>query len=756
MKHARSILVWAPRVGAAGAVLTMAPLVLDGLPREALGLAAASGALVALGLAALFSIARPSRSTNAAGTETVVRALALLAALWAGGMGLLAYDQGQLESLPRLALGLGFSWILLAEIVAPALQAWLRPVAAAAPARRAHKGLLALAAGLPACYLLLWSTSQDVTRAKLGPAAAAQGELRSTLPDSSAALPGQQNEEPSVHWPKGGQRVALIGLDGANWELLELASITGYTPHLDRLRREGAWGPLPAEEAFSPPSWTTIATGVSASAHGVDDFFQREYEDGSRLPLSPPGMPFLLARVIERGIVQLATARTWSTRPAALLSRSVATLVFRPLLDCVEPRLRQSFRSVPTDALGIRVARVWELASAAGLETCAVRWLFSLPAAESSGRVLSGWREGWRTPVGGNAPELLDLARSLSAPSTPPGSPQNLEDYLGSATEEAWVGRRLAERIVAENPTLALYTHVFYFPDGLGHRLADELEMASFAAQVVAAPVRRMFDALAEVDALLGMLRARGFALILVSDHGMEAVSNDTPAPIVSQLFELRWDTLLVDLELGEAQGPWFAVESGRDLLLTKRPEAPDGAAAFGQKLLNELVLSDGRRVFDKVLIREGGQLSLSRPVEITRAELAKLQLSLGGQTRALSRYVRDRGIRGLHGRPLPALSRVLGEDGVLAVHGPGLKAGRAAGLTTRDVAPLVLYLLGLPLEPGHQSSGLEILFSADRLEKHPIRRRDQTSPPPRFTAGLVAEPAPQALEALRALGYVN
>lgn len=81
-------------------------------------------------------------------------------------------------------------------------------------------------------------------------------------------------------------RVLLIGLDGLDPLLLERHAAEGRVPHLARLMREGAWGPLRSREPLlSPLLWTTIATGRRPQDHGVLDFVEAG-PDGKAVPIS--------------------------------------------------------------------------------------------------------------------------------------------------------------------------------------------------------------------------------------------------------------------------------------------------------------------------------------------------------------------------------------------------------------------------------------------------------------------------------------
>ncbi|MFX0195065.1 MAG: alkaline phosphatase family protein [Candidatus Hodarchaeota archaeon] len=64
----------------------------------------------------------------------------------------------------------------------------------------------------------------------------------------------------------------LIGIDGGCWEIIEPLIEQGKLPNIEKLLREGAYGDLIPESSFSPPSWTTIATGLSTKNHGIYHF----------------------------------------------------------------------------------------------------------------------------------------------------------------------------------------------------------------------------------------------------------------------------------------------------------------------------------------------------------------------------------------------------------------------------------------------------------------------------------------------------
>jgi tetratricopeptide (TPR) repeat protein len=84
-----------------------------------------------------------------------------------------------------------------------------------------------------------------------------------------------------------GLRLLVIGLDGADWDILDPLLRAGRLPTLARLVREGVRAPLRSyDPMISPLLWTTMATGVGPDVHGVADFQAIERPSGRRVPIS--------------------------------------------------------------------------------------------------------------------------------------------------------------------------------------------------------------------------------------------------------------------------------------------------------------------------------------------------------------------------------------------------------------------------------------------------------------------------------------
>lgn len=69
------------------------------------------------------------------------------------------------------------------------------------------------------------------------------------------------------------RRIAVIGLDGATFSLLDKLMERGDMPTLQRLCREGVRSDLRSTmPPYTAPAWTTFATGVNPGKHGCYDF----------------------------------------------------------------------------------------------------------------------------------------------------------------------------------------------------------------------------------------------------------------------------------------------------------------------------------------------------------------------------------------------------------------------------------------------------------------------------------------------------
>jgi len=80
--------------------------------------------------------------------------------------------------------------------------------------------------------------------------------------------------------PQQGQKVFIISLDGATWDVLRPLMAQGYLPNLQAVMQSGVSAKL---ESVIPPvtasAWTSFMTGKNPSKHGIFDFTSFDLRD---------------------------------------------------------------------------------------------------------------------------------------------------------------------------------------------------------------------------------------------------------------------------------------------------------------------------------------------------------------------------------------------------------------------------------------------------------------------------------------------
>jgi predicted AlkP superfamily phosphohydrolase/phosphomutase len=95
--------------------------------------------------------------------------------------------------------------------------------------------------------------------------------------------------------------------------------------------------------------------------------------------------------------------------------------------------------------------------------------------------------------------------------------------------------------------------------------------------------------------------------------------------------------------------------------------------------------------------------------------------------------------------------------DGIVVLHGPGVQANAAIRGDIIDIAPTVLYALGLPVPSLMDGKVLQAGFAPDYVAAHPITRSaDTTAGTTTASPAYSEEDEEQVMERLRQLGYVS
>ena len=113
-------------------------------------------------------------------------------------------------------------------------------------------------------------------------------------------------------------RVLLVGLDGADWNVVDPLLAAGRMPRLARLVREGVRARIRTiSPMLSPVIWTSIATGVVPARHGILDFVSANGLSGERVPVrSTERRVKAIWNILTESGLTTGVVGWWATWPA--------------------------------------------------------------------------------------------------------------------------------------------------------------------------------------------------------------------------------------------------------------------------------------------------------------------------------------------------------------------------------------------------------------------------------------------------------
>jgi Tfp pilus assembly protein PilF len=170
--------------------------------------------------------------------------------------------------------------------------------------------------------------------------------------------------------------VIFIGLDGADWQLLDRYMSAGTMPNLKRLVAEGTSGTLDTlHPALSPLIWTTMMTGVDPLQHRILDFVRYRPGGETKEPITSDERKVpAIWNMASWGGKKVAVFGLWATYPAEavngiMVSDRLFTFLFReaaPPEGVVYPREHEPWaRSIvqrseaAVDVLALREYLPW-------------------------------------------------------------------------------------------------------------------------------------------------------------------------------------------------------------------------------------------------------------------------------------------------------------------------------------------------------------------------------------------------------------
>jgi len=531
------------------------------------------------------------------------------------------------------------------------------------------------------------------------------------------------------------QRAAVIGLDGAAWHLVDPLIEAGHMPNLAALRAAGAAGVLSSTvPTYTPPAWTSAATGVNPGRHGIYGFIEGNAQ--------------------TKGLELVHSGK-------------------------------------------IRVPTVWEIANDQGARVGVYNLPLTYPPRDLDGWMVSGMMTpsyGERLKGFAKPPEIERKVLACAPDYVVDISPNWETDYkdtgLCRRVQDSLRQRKLVLERLLDEDTPDLLFAVLEAPDRLQHvyyRYMDPRDPLydSSAGRDIRAEIEKCFVLMDDIVGLVTRWAPGG--VICCSDHGFTAweVSVHTNA-LLEQWGYLTTKTAARAMQTSAARKLVPLAKRVLPAKVARQAKGKTFAAIDWSRTKAFASPIPQQGVFINVKGREPFGIVEAQDVEALKDEIARRFEELKGPD---GEPVTDRVWRSqdvFHGRALegaPDVMPVLRDhrfelddeifhrdpftdlshlprgvhhpDGIVVVAGPDTRAGRVDG-SVMDVTPTLLYMAGLKVPEGLDGTVLTDAFAPQTLEKRPVettaplssRASDETSPYSEEEEALIEEN-------LRGLGYL-
>jgi predicted AlkP superfamily phosphohydrolase/phosphomutase len=525
----------------------------------------------------------------------------------------------------------------------------------------------------------------------------------------------------------------LIGMDGATFSILDPLMDDGVMPFLKEFIASGARAELRSViPPLTPPAWTSLVTGRSPGQHGIFDFFRKEAPDSHHIRF--------------------------------MTSRDVGC------------------------------ETIWEMADRHGLRATVLNFPLTFPPPRINGNVVPGGWMPWRQlRLGCHPAGLYDRLNAL-----PGFNPRELamemaheEKVLEGCEQdevEGWIALHIRRErqwvnvlryLMQEDPT-ELTAILFDGVDKLQHlcwrflapACVEELKLPW--EKRVRAQCLEYFRQLDELLADIVGWAGPEATVIMASDHGFGSQvrtffvngwleqrgylawadgrgpqASDTEVLGMSQLAR---HVYLLDWERTKAYAP---MPSGNGIHIVRAHVSDAEVEPFRNRLIEELCALTDPLSREPVVSRVWKREEAFAGPYLDLAPDLTLELQDGGLVSILASETPV--------RPRSEPSGAHRPEGVFIAGGPAVRQGaQLSSLSILDVAPLMLYSLGLPvpedLEGQVPAEALEPATLQDRpvpMEAPP--KPKEVEPPPAPVGPVLDEEAEaEILRRLRALGYVE
>ncbi|HEV8376078.1 MAG TPA: tetratricopeptide repeat protein [Candidatus Polarisedimenticolia bacterium] len=302
------------------------------------------------------------------------------------------------------------------------------------------------------------------------------------------------------------RKVVLVGLDSFDWRIADPLLEKGRMPNLARLIARGVRANLKTlRPILSPVIWTSIATGVKPSRHGIVDFVVTSRETGELVPVTSAMRQVpALWNLLSRQGAQVCVVAWWATWPAETVRGSIVT--DRVAFQLFEESLKEDWKSAdPAKSRGKTYppSLMQE-----------IRPFIRVPA-EVTDQELAWFLPGHRFPsrVTPEQKSLFDRFRTVVAAG---------ETYHAVALERLKNQEDSLAMIYYEGPDTTSHLFMKYRPPLLEGTRREEMELLG---GIVDRYYERQDRFLGEVIAAAG----EDADILVVSDHGFKSGNNRPP-----------------------------------------------------------------------------------------------------------------------------------------------------------------------------------------------------------------------------------
>lgn len=534
-------------------------------------------------------------------------------------------------------------------------------------------------------------------------------------------------------------RTVLIGLDGATFTILDPLMNDGVMPFLRSLADAGARADLRTIiPALTPPAWTSLMTGRRPGHHGIFDFFQRESADSQYL------------RFASASEVKCETIWSMASRQGLKVTALNFPLMFppRPVNGYIVPGGWMPWKQL---RLACHPSDLYDrLKALPGFNAREIAMDMSVEA-----KALEGCRddeyEDWINFHIRHEEHWFEILRYLMR-DDPSDLTAIMFDGVDKLQHLCWMyldpAYATGLTTEAQQKIRALCLEYFRRLDGL---LAHIVELAGPDANVVVASDHG-FGPNVEIFNVNTWLEQQGYLAWNDEARGGGSGGLLGMSDLARYAYWLDWSRTTAYAATPSSNGIHIVRAGQRE----NAPGVPDDEyerfrAGLVAKLRTVADPVTGQPIISNIWTREE---AFDGPCGALAPDLT-LEMRDGGLVSILPS---DTAVR-----PRDKVSGAHRPNGILFAAGPSIRAGlRVPELSILDVAPTLLYSLGLPIPADLEGRLPEEIIDPSVLNEHPVRRETATDPEPVAVGAAMVHPVYDAeaeatvLARLQALGYIE